>query len=47
VAAVYDLAAEGYLRLVRSPLSGAPDPVVFSRGRMYVTAREKTEVFRD
>ncbi|HEX7896567.1 MAG TPA: PQQ-binding-like beta-propeller repeat protein [Planctomycetota bacterium] len=47
VAAVYDLAAEGYLRLVRAPLSGAPDPVVFSRGRMYVSAREKTEVFRD
>ena len=47
VAAIYDLAAEGYLRLVRAPLSGAPDPVVFSRGRMFVTAREKTEAYQD
>jgi outer membrane protein assembly factor BamB/tetratricopeptide (TPR) repeat protein len=45
VAAVYDLAAEGYLRLVRSPLAGAPDPVLFSRGRLYILGREKTDVY--
>ncbi len=45
VAAVYDLAAEGYLRLVRSPLSSAPDPVLFSRGRLFLLGRTKTEVF--
>jgi outer membrane protein assembly factor BamB/tetratricopeptide (TPR) repeat protein len=37
---VYDRAAGGRLRLAR-----AADGVVFSRGRMYVCGREKTEVF--
>jgi hypothetical protein len=45
VAAVYDLAAEGYLRRVRAPLSAHPEPVIFSRGRLYVMAREKTEAY--
>lgn len=45
VAAVYDLAAEGYLRLVRSPLAGTPDPVLFSRGRLYLLGRDKTQVY--
>lgn len=45
VAAVYDLPGEGYLRLVRTPLAAVAEPVVFSRGRMYLQSREAAEIY--